>query len=209
MAILTFLGTVFVISLSGVMSPGVVTAATISMGARNRLAGTLMAFGHGIVEIPLMVLLLFGVGRLLQLPPVDITIGLAGGAFLIFMAAGMVKDLKRTGDVDVSFVKGGPLTAGIVLTGANPYFLIWWATAGLMLITRATQLGALAFVLMAVVHWSCDLVWLTILSWASFKGTSLLGPSRRRIVLLVCAVALFAFGLYFIGDKAVRLFSVL
>jgi threonine/homoserine/homoserine lactone efflux protein len=205
MDILKFLGTVFVISLTGAMSPGAVTAAAISMGARNRFAGTLMALGHGIVELPLMILLLLGGVALLQLPRVQIGIGLAGGAFLIFMAVGMVKDLRRSGDVDVSFVKGGPLTAGIVLTGANPYFLIWWATAGLTLITQATGLGAWAFVLMAVAHWSCDLGWLTFLSWASFGGTSILGPKSRKVVLLVCAVALFGFGVWFIGDKSVKL----
>jgi threonine/homoserine/homoserine lactone efflux protein len=209
MAILAFLGTVLGISLSGVIAPGVVTAATISLGAKNRFAGTLMAFGHGIIEIPLMVLLLFGVGKLLQLRPVEITIGLAGGAFLIFMAISMVKDLKRSGDVDVSFVKGGPLMAGIVLTGANPYFLIWWATIGLALIDGATKLGMLAFVLMVVVHWSCDLLWLTLLSCASFAGTSVLGPGRRRIVLFFCAVALFGFGVWFIGDKSAKLFDAI
>jgi threonine/homoserine/homoserine lactone efflux protein len=191
------------------MSPGAVTAAAISMGARNRFAGTLMAFGHGIIELPLMVLLLFGMARVLQLPPVEIAIGFAGGAFLIFMAVGMIRDLKRSGDVDIRFVKGGPLTAGIALTGANPYFLIWWATIGLNLIDGSAKLGAVAFVLMAAVHWSCDLVWLTALSWASFAGTSILGPKRRKAVLLFCAIALFGFGLWFIGDKAVKLLGAL
>ncbi len=197
-----FLASVLGISLTGAMSPGAVTAAAISMGARDRFAGTRMALGHALIEIPLMILLLFGVGRLLQLRPVEITIGLAGGAFLIFMAMGMIRDLKRSGDVDVSFVKGGPLTAGIVLTGANPYFLIWWATIGLALIDGAAKLGIAVFALMAVVHWSCDLAWLTILSWASFKGTSVLRPGSRKIVLLSCAVALFGFGVWFIVDKS-------
>jgi threonine/homoserine/homoserine lactone efflux protein len=209
MATLMFFATVFGISLTGAMSPGAVTAAAISMGARNRFAGTWMALGHAIIEIPLMVLLLFGAARLLQLPPVEITIGLAGGAFLIFMSLGMIKDLKRSGDVDVSFVKGGPLTAGIVLTGANPYFLIWWATIGLSLIDGAAKLGAGVFTLMALAHWSCDLAWLTILSWASFKGTSVLRPGARKIVLLFCAFALFGFGLWFIGDKSFRLIAAI
>jgi threonine/homoserine/homoserine lactone efflux protein len=209
MAILMFLATVLWISLTGAMSPGAVTAAAISMGARDRFAGTRMALGHAIIEIPLMVLLFFGMARFLKLPPVEITIGLAGGAFLIFMAVGMIKDLNRSGDIDVSFVKGGPLTAGIVLTGANPYFLIWWATIGLALIDGAAKLGIMVFALMAVVHWSCDLTWLTILSWASFKGTSVLKPGARKTVLLVCAVALAGFGLWFIGDKSFRLIAAI
>jgi threonine/homoserine/homoserine lactone efflux protein len=201
MTVLMFLAMVFGVSLTGAMSPGAVTAAAISMGARDRFAGTRMALGHAIIEIPLMVLLLFGATVFLQRTPVKIAIGLAGGAFLIFMAVGMIKDLRRSGDIDMSFIKGGPLAAGIVLTGANPYFFLWWATIGLKLIDGAAVLGTIAFALMAIMHWSCDLAWLTILSWASFKGTSVLKPGTRKVVLLVCAVALFGFGAGFIGKS--------
>ena len=72
---------------------------------------------------------------------------------------------------------------GIILTGANPYFLVWWATVGLALTTQAVELGLLAFALFSVVHWLCDLVWLEALSLASHKGTELLGGRVQRIVL--------------------------
>ena len=72
MELLFFLLKVFGISLSGALAPGPVTAAAIAMGSRNRFAGTLMALGHGVVEFPLMVLLIFGVGRFLKLPAVGI-----------------------------------------------------------------------------------------------------------------------------------------
>jgi threonine/homoserine/homoserine lactone efflux protein len=205
MAIIAFLAQVFVISLSGVLQPGPVTAAAITMGARNRLAGTLMGLGHVAVELPVMVLLIFGVGDLLKLPAVGIGIGLAGGSFLVWMGVTMLKDLKKADDAEVTIAKGGPLATGIILSGGNPYFLIWWATVGLTLITMARGLGVWAFVLFALVHWSCDLTWLTVLSWASFAGTNVLGPRRRRFVLIFCAVALVGFGLYFIGDKSVAL----
>jgi threonine/homoserine/homoserine lactone efflux protein len=168
-----------------------------------------MALGHGVIEFPLMVLLIFGVGRSLTLPAVSIGIGLAGGTFLILMAAGMFKDLNRSDDLELRITRRGPLVAGIVLSGGNPYFLIWWATVGLTLVTTATGFGVWAFVLFALVHWSCDLIWLTILSWGSFKGASVLSPRRRRAVLLFCAVALLGFGLYFIGDKSLVLIRML
>jgi len=209
MEILLFLFQVFGISLSGALQPGPVTAAAITMGSRNRFAGTLMALGHGIIEFPLMVLLIFGVGRFLTLPAVSIAIGLAGGTFLIFMGAGMFKDLNQADDLELSITRKGPLVAGIVLSGGNPYFLIWWATVGLTLVTTARGFGVWAFVLFALAHWSCDLVWLTILSWGSFKGASVLSPRRRRAVLLFCAVALLGFGLYFIGDKLLVLIRML
>jgi threonine/homoserine/homoserine lactone efflux protein len=198
MNLLLFLLRVVGISLSGVMAPGPVTATTISMGARSRYAGALIAIGHGVVEFPLMVLIVLGAGRILKLPVAQIIIGLAGGAFLLMMAVGMLRSLRSAGQQETKVAKSAPLLAGIVLSAGNPYFLFWWATVGLALATMATGIGIWAFVLFAVVHWLCDFVWLTILSWASFKGTGLFGPWGQRIVLLVCAVALIFFGLFFI-----------
>jgi threonine/homoserine/homoserine lactone efflux protein len=198
MALLLFLGQVIVISLSGVMAPGPVTAAAIGMGARLRFAGMLLAIGHGIVEFPLMVLIVLGMGRILQLPTAQIVIGLAGGAFLLIMAVGMLKSLRSAEIQETKVANSAPLLAGIILSAGNPYFLFWWATVGLALATTATGIGIWAFALFAVVHWLCDFIWLSVLSWASFKGTGLFGPRSQRIVLLICAVALFFFGLFFI-----------
>jgi threonine/homoserine/homoserine lactone efflux protein len=198
MVLLLFLGQVVVISLSGVMAPGPVTAAAIGMGARWRYAGMLLAVGHGIVEFPLMVFIVLGIGRILKLPTAQIVIGLAGGAFLLIMAIGMLRSLRSVEIKETKVAGGTPLLAGVVLSAGNPYFLFWWATVGLALATTATGMGVWAFVLFAVVHWLCDFIWLGALSWASFKGTGLFGPRSQRIVLIICAVALFFFGLFFI-----------
>jgi threonine/homoserine/homoserine lactone efflux protein len=206
MSLLLFLSNVLVISLSGALAPGPVTAAAIGMGSRNRFAGVLMALGHGVVEFPVMILLALGVGELLAWPSVSIVIGLIGGSFLIFLGVQMFRGLATAERGSTQITRGGPLTAGIVLSAGNPYFLLWWATAGLVLITRArTDFGIWAFVLLALTHWSCDLVWLTILSWTSFKGSALLGPKNQRIVLGVCAAAMLGFGLYFIVLQVIRL----
>jgi threonine/homoserine/homoserine lactone efflux protein len=202
MALLLFLLQVIVISLSGALAPGPVTVAAIGMGSSNRFAGVLMALGHGIVEFPLMVLLLLGVGRLLKLPHVKAVIGLAGGGFLVFMAVQMFRGLGGSGPEVVQTTGGNPLVAGILLSVGNPYFLVWWATVGLALITTArNRFGLWAFGLMALAHWSCDLIWLALLSWASYEGSVLLGPTGQQVVLAVCAAAMLAFGLYFIGQQ--------
>jgi threonine/homoserine/homoserine lactone efflux protein len=205
MSLLLFLLNVVGISLSGALAPGPVTAAAIGMGSRNRFAGVLMALGHGVVEFPLMILLIFGVGRLLTLPSVSTGIGLVGGGFLVLMGVQMLRGLGKVGTQAVPMMRSGPLAAGILLSAGNPYFLIWWATVGLTLITTAQGFGLWAFGLLAIAHWSCDLVWLTALSWASFKGATLLGPKRQRIVLAVCAVAMLGFGLYFIAKQVTGL----
>jgi len=200
MELILFLGQAIGISLSGVMAPGPITAVAIVSGARNRYAGVLMAIGHGIVEFPLMIVIMLGAGRLLQSGPARIGVGLIGGIFLILMGVQMLCSL-RSGDTQQTMgTQRGPLAAGIILSGGNPYFLVWWATVGLALATRATALGVWAFVLFAVVHWLCDLVWLTLLSWASFKGSSWFGARVQQGVLLVCGGALLLFGSYFLFD---------
>ncbi|MGB2807122.1 MAG: LysE family transporter [Sedimentisphaerales bacterium] len=196
------------ISLSGVMAPGPVTAAAIAMGARNRFAGALMAVGHGIVEFPLMILIILGMDKILKSTTTKIVIGFAGGVFLLFMAIQMIRSLSRTQDQEVKVTRSGPVVAGIVLSGGNPFFLIWWASVGLNLAITAADFGIWAFALFAVVHWLCDLIWLSLLSWASFKGSALLGPRRQKKILLICSLALLVFGLFFIYNAATILVEI-
>jgi threonine/homoserine/homoserine lactone efflux protein len=142
-------------------------------------------------------------------------IGLAGGVFLIMMSiqtilkalasAPVAEVAPATGaganhgfTTGLSFGLGKPILAGIILTASNPYFLVWWATVGLALATQAAGWGMWAFALFALTHWSVDLIWLQILSWASSKGSVFFGPHFQRIVLLICALALLGFGLFFI-----------
>lgn len=207
MALLFFLAQVLIISCSGAMQPGPVTATVITMGARNRYAGTLLAVGHGIIEFPLMVVIVLGVGRYFEMPKVQIAIGLAGGVFLILMGIQSLLSLKAEANVESKSLGSRPVLAGIILSAGNPYFLLWWATVGLALATQATKWGIWAFALFALTHWSVDLIWLQILSWASFKGSVLLGQRGLRVVLIFCSAALFGFGLFFIYSATNLLFQ--
>jgi threonine/homoserine/homoserine lactone efflux protein len=197
-ALLLFLIQVFIISFSGAIQPGPVTATAISMGARNRWAGVLLAVGHGIIEFPLMVLIILGLGSIFQKNAIQIIIGAAGGLVLLYMAYSMFKSAGRPTAQAAGAKKDKPILAGIILTASNPYFLIWWATVGLALATDATKFGLYAFVLFAIVHWLVDLIWVTALSLAAFHGTTLFGPKLQTIILRICAAAMLFFGLFFI-----------
>ncbi len=203
--LIAFVGQVILISMSGVMAPGPITAATLAAGTRSRHAGALIAVGHGIVEFPLMLLVLAGAGRLLASKGVTIGIGLVGGAFLVLTGWGILRGLGKPGGPANKLGARGPIWTGVILTGGNPYFLLWWVTIGLFLTSRARQLGAVAFGLFALVHWLCDLVWLEALSFTSFKGTTLLGNRVQTVLLAICSVALIGLGLFFLVDAARRL----
>jgi len=209
MALLVFLLKVFVISLSGAMQPGPVTATAIAIGTRNKYAGILMAVGHAVIELPLMILIMMGIGKLFASEKAQIAIGLAGGTVLLVMAIQMLVTAMRDRTTEEKPVKDKPVLAGLVLSGSNPYFLIWWATIGLKLATDAREFGIWSFPLFALTHWLCDGGWLQGLSWTSFKGATLLGPKKLRIVLLLCSGAMFLFGLKFIYDSVSSLVEAL
>jgi threonine/homoserine/homoserine lactone efflux protein len=200
MEILIFVGQVFVISLSGVLAPGPVTTATIALGSRSRYAGLAVAVGHAIVELPLAIFITLGLGKVFQSPSAQFVISLVGGAILVWMAVQMLRSLAPDPMSSATATRSRPLVTGILLTAGNPYFLLWWATVGLKLATDASQLGLWAFALFALVHWLCDAGWLLVLSWASFKGTTLLGLRRQRIILAVCGAAMAIFGAKFIWE---------
>jgi threonine/homoserine/homoserine lactone efflux protein len=196
--ILVFLAQAVIISLSGVMAPGPITAATIAAGTKSRHAGALIALGHAIVEFPIMFLILAGIGILFESRTARMVIGIVGGLFLLWMGVQMLRDLKvKTPDSPVASSRA-PLGTGIILSISNPYFLLWWATVGLALAKDARKLGLFAFVLFTIVHWLCDLGWLEALSWTSFKGARLLSEVHQSMVLAVCALAMLLFGAVFI-----------
>ena len=193
--------------MSGVMAPGVVTAATIAKGARNRWAGSLIAIGHGIVEIPLIFLLMLGLDLVLRMDPVKIAIGILGGGFLLWMGSNMLRQLSRHTPESEQGFKNGPIVTGIILSATNPYFLFWWATVGLNLAIDAKELGTAVLVLFAVVHWLCDLIWLSALSLGAFithRSAGLFSDKIQKGILIFCGIALLLFGGKFLFD-ALRL----
>lgn len=201
MSYASFLLQAVLISLSGVMAPGPLTVVVVGKGSRSPHAGTLIALGHGVVEFPLMLLILVGLGPLLQHATAAAAIGLAGGLVLLWMAIGLLRSL-RAGSQKESHRGTTPFMAGILMSAGNPYFLVWWATVGATLVFRAWEFGLWQFLLFAVIHWSMDLIWYFVLSSASYRGTKLLGDRFLAGVRLACGVLLLFFGTRFLIDAA-------
>jgi threonine/homoserine/homoserine lactone efflux protein len=187
-----FLAEAVVISLSGVMAPGPVTATVVGKGSHSPAAGPLVALGHGIVEIPLMIAVFFGIGRLLEIPYLQAGIAVVGGAFMVVMGIEMLRSAGQSAPGPAEHERS-PLAAGILLSLGNPYFLVWWATVGAALIVRSFEFGLIGFVLLAAAHWLCDLVWSTFLSVLAFKGGQFFGRAFQRAVFVVCGILLLVF----------------
>ena len=193
----SFLIFVVFISLSGVMTPGPLLAVTIAKGFEHKIAGVLVSFGHGMVEFPLMFIIYFGFTQLLASSIAQKSVGLVGGLVLIYMGFRMVRAEKKT-NKEHEGSKHGPFIAGILATGANPYFLLWWATIGADLVTKASGFGFMGFLIFAVTHWSCDLIWNTIVSVTVFKSRRFWTKKTHQIVFGFCFIVLICFGALFI-----------
>ena len=194
------------ISLSGVLAPGPMTAVTVGEGTRSPHVGAWIAVGHGIIEIPLMIGVLYGFGTVLNHPTAQAVIGLVGGLFLLFMGVNMLRRFRRV-QVNPQTSKRSPIMTGIVLSAGNPYFLIWWATVGATLVMKSVGFGILGFSAFAVLHWLCDFIWCYVLSALSFRGRGFLGGVFQRAVLVLSGSALLLFGGKFLADAVRGFFS--
>lgn len=199
MSLFAFLLEATVISMSGVLSPGPVTAVAVGKGSESPHAGAWVAVGHGLVEIPLMAAIFFGLGYVLNQDLARAAVALVGGLFLLVMGLGMLRGVKQ---VEVSSSKStrSPVIAGVLLSLGNPYFLIWWATVGAALIMRSASFGPLGFLLFALAHWLCDFFWAYFLSALSFKGGRFFGRRFQEVVFAASGLFLLFFSGRFIVD---------
>ena len=201
--VVSFIATVVVISLSGVLLPGPMTAVTLADGAKNPHAGAWIAVGHGAFELPLMALIYFGAGFLFQIVSVKVGIGVAGGLILLWMGAGMLRDYRKVevplADERLEARARSPFISGILLSAGNPLFLIWWATAGAALISYSLKFGLIGFIILATAHWLCDFIWYYLLSAMSFRGNRFFGKKLQQGVFIVCGLALVYFSGYFMA----------
>ena len=195
--LLAFLATVAVVSLSGVIMPGPVFAATVVRGYESKNAGILIALGHGVVEFPLMFLIYLGFAQFVSAGVTMNIIGIAGGTVLIYMGARMLRARRGESEREID-PKHGSLVAGIATTAANPYFFLWWATVGLALITQSREFGLLGFLLFVPVHWLCDLSWCLLVSRTVFSSRRFWTERVRSGIFIVCGLIMIGFGIWFL-----------
>ena len=191
-----FLVWVVAISASGVVAPGPLFATTVARGLDDPRAGLKLSVGHAIVEVPLILTIFLGLMVLLQDENVLAGIGLIGGAFLLYSGLSMMRPQDAGGTRENR--RYGSLVSGIVLTAANPYFLIWWATVGAALIGLAAGFGWWMIPLFAVVHLSCDFAYLGLVAFSVSKGRGLLKGKWLRALYIVSGLFLILFAAYFI-----------
>ena len=184
------------ISLTGVMLPGPMTAATIAKGYSNKNAGALIAVGHAVIEIPLIAAIYFGFGHFFNRPQVIDIVYVVGGIALFYLGFRMLRSSNNTLG-EVGGLPTSSLVTGILVTGTNPAFYVWWVTVGIALVAGAAKFGLAGVILFILVHWTCDLAWSEFLSVGTFESRRWWTQKVQKVVFTICALILIGFGVWF------------
>ena len=195
-----FLGLVIVISASGVMLPGPLFAANVMYGLREgKISGIKMAIGHTIVEFPLILLLGVGFFSIESIPEIRTAITILGAAGLFGFAVLQIRTVTKQ-KFNLETRSGqGPFVAGILLSALNPFFIIWWLTIGLVLISASIQnFGIIGIVILFLFHIWMDYVWLFTIAAFSSKAKNYLSKRNFKIIIIGLSIVLIYFGVDFL-----------
>ena len=205
----------FSIGLSGAMTPGPLTVFVMGQSVRRGvLAGPLASLGHGLLEFALVVLLWFGLARILQWDPVLAVIGVGGGLVMVWMGWQLLKQVRRKGPSPTAATSAhdttNPMVGGVVLSLANPYWSFWWATVGISTMTTlAAPHGILGIAAFTFGHVASDFAWYTLVAIVFATGRRFITDRVYQTALYVFGIVLALFGLYFIWYGGTALLALL
>ncbi len=203
--LLGFAIVVIVISASGVLSPGPLFAANIFYGLKGGAkAGLKMAYGHTLVELPLVILLGLGAFSLEAIPEFRTYIGIIGALGLFVFAGIQLKQIFKNSLEPINGPKHGPFLAGILLSALNPFFIVWWLTIGFKLISDALIFWSFwGILIMFLLHIWMDYVWLSSTALVSSRISKILSNRNFKVLVVGLSVVLVYFGITFLIDAFV------
>ena len=225
MDIIDFAAQVIFISASGVLSPGPLFLANLIYGSKlGYYSGIKIASGHAIVELTLIVLLalgIFGFSTFIFNNGSARIIGLLGGTAIIFFSLFQINNIikgRTTGGannenkINGSYFSeisnkgkrlGGPFMIGLIFSSLNPFFLVWWFTVGLKLISDSIYMfGVIEGILILFsLHIWMDYVWLSVTAYLISKGKTIIKDKLYQYFLLSISFILASYGFYLIVDK--------
>lgn len=203
----------FLLAMSGAMMPGPLLAVTVKECLQEGWpAGVYISIGHGLTEVLLIGLVVLGLGRLLQAQWITAVVGVAGGLVLLLMGvdmiAGALKEkqaLALTGE-GVSGTDGGflhqsafwrILGAGVIVSVANPTWIIWWLTIGMLYVTQALKFGWVGIGLFYSGHFLADFAWYVLVAVLIATGKKFLSVPVYRWIMAVCGLLVVVLALLF------------
>jgi threonine/homoserine/homoserine lactone efflux protein len=175
----------------------------LSQGARSGAkSGLIFSLAHTLVEFALVVLLALGLLTFVNDLSVKRVIGVAGGVALIAYGAMQIRGSltsKFEGPKQAKPASARLFLLGLALTGLNPFFVVWWFTAGAQLIIMSLEFASFAGVLlMYACHVWMDYVWLTATASFAKAGLNFVGLRWYRLLTATFGAVLIYFGFSFL-----------
>lgn len=203
MSVLDFGIEIIVVSASGVLAPGPLFFANLIYGTRpDKWSGIKVASGHSVVELPLIIILAAGVFTSDAATKYVDIIGLVGGiAILVFAGLQIASVIKEKRAYDTPHMAGSksPFVIGVALSALNPFFLLWWFTAGLKLIADSAVFGvSMGVAILFALHVWMDYAWLAGTAYLASRGAFFLNSKYYRLLLLGLAAVLMYYGIRFV-----------
>ena len=196
------------ISLSGVMFPGPISAVVVGEGARQGYrVGPLISVGHAVTELAMVAALAFGLSQILQQATVAGIVGLLGGAVLAWMGLDIILstwrgqvslDIEPETDAAPALVdeRWGLVSTGVLLSVSNPFWLVWWATVGAANMLGFLEYGFIGLGIFYLSHVSLDFGWNSLLAVLARSGRQVVSDRVFRTVLISCGAFLVEFAAY-------------
>lgn len=194
---------VIAVSASGVLAPGPLFFTNILYGTKQGArAGLKVAYGHTVVELPLIVLLAAGLFTSAAAAQYAGAIGLAGGIGILGFAGLQIAGALRKKGIQAAPAtasRKSPFVAGVALSALNPFFLLWWFTVGLKLISDSATFGlAAGIAILFALHIWMDYAWLAGTAYLASKGSSVIKSKYYPLLLLGLTAVLAYYGVSFI-----------
>ena len=210
----------FGIGISGAVSPGPLTIVTIQQSIKNGFfVGPVMAIGHSILEIFVVLFLALGLLSFAQdNQVVENTIGVVGGVVLLIMGRSLIllkadQGILSLANASAVQTDGSIFTKykiwinlgwlSVVVSATNPYFVIWWLTIGAKIINDGLGSGPMGVSAVYFGHIMADFAWMILLSMIFSSGKNWITLTTQNIINRVCGFLLVCFGIYFLYSPIV------
>ncbi len=189
-----------VFTASGALAPGPLSMATLGAGLRRGWkAGVLAATGHLTAELPVFLLVAYGMLSIESIAGLRDLLLIVTSIFLFYLGYLHIKidEVEYEALEEVRH----PFTIGFVFSLFNPYFILWWVTIGSIFIYDAIKLlGFLWLPVVYLAHVWMDYAWLTFLSLLANLGVTKFRSEFLKYVNIGLGIILICFGALFIYD---------
>lgn len=191
---------------SGAVMPGSLLTYVVNQSfKKGAKTGYLAIIGHAILEVTLILLIFLGLNKLFISSLTTIIISFLGGTLLLFFGISGIIDVVKKGiefDLKENTHENNDskiIIDGILLSGSNPYFIIWWTTIGIVLLYEAYNLfGYLGVIIFTIGHLLADLSWYMLISSMVSKSKGILPQKSYKIIAILLSFALVVFGMKYL-----------